>query len=239
MSLKQIYSFLIPLTLLFLLSLSAASAAPKPHVLFSEKFEGKSLNPHFWDVHTNNGSVSVQDRVVTITSSDLYQFPFVQLNVNPFPTYKPFTLSWDMRYISHGNNWDGFTYGFAKQDANTFCDPLHQSYGSGSTCTVLGGLLPQRIILSTNGYMLNPVDDTQWHTYSVTCAPLTTDLSCSMSIDGSLISNWGINNNVTNAETPYLGALWFGQSGDNIPAESGFFGDWSPFQLSNIAVTTP
>jgi len=96
MSLKQIYSFLIPLTLLFLLSLSAASAAPKPHVLFSEKFEGKSLNPHFWDVHTNNGSVSVQDRVVTITSTDLYQFPFVQLNVDPFPTDKPFTLSWDM-----------------------------------------------------------------------------------------------------------------------------------------------
>lgn len=102
--------FLLPL------AFSTAQATDEANVVFSEDFNGATLDRSKWAVQENTnlsgypawgGSLEVNDSCLWL-SSDGSVFPWINTVINPFPASVDFAISWRLTYTCIADWGDGF-----------------------------------------------------------------------------------------------------------------------------------
>ena len=96
-SVLKVILILFSTALLTLTFNSAAVEGQGSEILFSDHFDGSTIDTAKWSVQSNGGSVTVANSYVSL-SSDGSSFPLVTSAVNPFPASGDFAIEFDIQY---------------------------------------------------------------------------------------------------------------------------------------------
>ena len=106
MKVKAVSGVMLILLLVGMLTLAFDVKPASAEVLFSDDFEGTSLDTTKWN-RTGGGSVAVADSYVTLSSSGEF-FAHLCTKTNPFPTIGDFVLEFDLTYLQVTEYLTGF-----------------------------------------------------------------------------------------------------------------------------------